>query len=187
MRNLLGLLLLGGFFLTHLSADSVQYQLTSFGGGSYQYQYFINGTFNTAYEVVDIVFDTSYTGVTNTSSLSSDWSSFILQPAPLGPSDYIAETLDTTAPLNGTFSVKFSYSAQNGDPTVPGPQTFMFDQYDSHGNFVHHISQGLTTQQSITDPVVPEPSSFALSGMLLAVLVSFAARRKARLATDARQ
>jgi hypothetical protein len=187
MRNLLGLLLLGGLFLTHLSADSVQYNLVSFGGGAYQYQYTFNGAFSSPYEVVDLVFDSSYTSVTSpVATPSNDWFTFILQGVPGGPHDYIAEALIANPPLNGTFSVNFTYAAQSPDPTIPGSQQFMFDQFDSNGNFVSQLSSGLTTQQSITDPVVPEPSSFALSGMLLAILMCFAVRRKTHPATSPR-
>jgi hypothetical protein len=198
MRNLLWLLLLGGFFLTHLSADSVQYQLTSLGGGNYQYQYFLSGNFNPpdpgTYLALDITFDTSYSNLVNTSTASSsNWLTFVLQPVPgnpPGPGDYIAEAKITNPPLNGTFSVSFAYSPVSGDPAVPGSQAWMEDEFNKSDGSIHQPSvtlpSGLTTPQSIADPVVPEPSSFALSGMLLAVLICLAVRRKAHPATAPR-
>ena len=198
MRNLLWLLLLGGLFLTHLSADSVQYQLTSLGGGTYQYQYFLSGNFNPpdpgTYLALDITFDTSYSNLVNTSTLSSNWLSFVLQPVPgnpPGPGDYIAEAKIVNPPLNGTFSVKFAYSPVGGDPAVPGSQAWMEDEFNKSDGSIFQSSaplpSGLTTPQSIADPAaVPEPSSFALSGMLLAVLIGFAVRAKAHRATATR-
>ena len=197
MRNLLWLLLCGALFLTNLSADSVQYQLTSLGGGTYQYQYFLSGNFNPpdpgTYLALDITFDTSYSNLVNTSSSSSSWLSFVLQPVPgnpPGPGDYIAEAKVTNPPLNGTFSVSFAYSPVSGDPAVPGPQAWMEDEFNKSDGSIFQPSaplpSGLTTLQSTADPVVPEPSSFALSGMLLAALICFAVRRKAHPATAAR-
>jgi len=182
MRNFLWLLLCGGLYVANLSADSVQYSLTSNGGNSYTYQYFLNSSFTQPYEVLDVVFDASYTNVTNASVLNgASWSSFILNPAPGDTQhDYYAEALVSNPPLNGTFAVTFTYSALNGDPSTPGSQAFMFEQFDSNGNFVSQLSSGLTTQQSITDPAVPEPSSVGLSGMMLAGLAYLRARRNAQ-------
>jgi hypothetical protein len=171
--------------VANLSADSVQYQLTNLGGNSYQYQYFVTGNFSVPNVVVDLQFDTSYSSVTNVSVLSSDWSSFVLNPVPGGPEDYIAHALVANPALNGIFAVTFTYNAQNGDPALPGSQTFMFDQFDNNGNFVSQLSSGLTTQQNVTSPVVPEPSSLGLSGMMLAGIAYVAARRKSRLAKAA--
>ena len=187
MRNLLWLLLVGGLSLPNLSATTIQYQLISLGGSSYQYQYFFNGTFG-ANQVVNLSFDPSYS--LNLSSAvatpATDWFSFALGPVVTGaPSNYLAEALVDNPSLNGTFSVNFTYAAQNGDPALPGSQPFELDQFVG-GNKAGVITSGFTTQQSITDPVVPEPSSFALSGMLLAVLICLAVRRKAHPATAAR-
>jgi len=182
MRNLLGLLLLSGLFLTQLSADTVQYELVSFGGNSYQYQYFLGGNF-AANQAVFLSFDSSYS--LNLSSAvatpTSDWFSFALGPVSSGaPSNYVAEALVNNPSLSGTFSVNFTYAAQNGDPALPGSQSFEVDQF-VNGNNAGKITSGVTTQQIITDPVVPEPASFALSGIgLLVVLICLAVRRRER-------
>ena len=187
MRNLLWLLLCGSLCLTNLSATSIQYQLVSLGGNSYKYQYFFNGAFS-ANQAINLSFDTSYT--LNLSSAvatpGTDWFSFALGPVISGaPSNYIAEALVNNPSLNGTFSVNFTYAAQNGDPALPGSQPFEIDQF-VNGNIAGVLASGLTTQQNITDPVVPEPSSLMLSGILLAFLFCLVVRRKANPTNSAR-
>jgi len=195
MRNLLWLLLLGGLFLIQLSADTVQYQVTSLGGGNYQYQYFLTGSFNPpdpgTYLALDITFDTSYSNLVSSPS-PSNWLTFPLQPVPgnpPGPGDYIAEALITNPPLNGTFTVQFAYSPVSGDPAIPGAQTWMEDEFSqSTAQLVQPsvtLPSGVTTLQSNGSSPVPEPANFALSGIgLLAVLILLAVRRIKRPAAQ---
>lgn len=193
MRNLILLCLVSGLGVMHLSADSIQYSITNLGGNEWQYSYTLSGVYN-QYQSIQLDLCSASSGCTDGSLYSnltgslgsnsgSDWSLMVYQPNSGAdePGTFQLQSLVNTDPLNGPFSVDFDYTGTG----TPGAQYFSVYQLDSNGNYVSTIL-GAAPGQPVTDGVlttlladpVPEPASFAFSGIGLLVLAACKAMRR---------
>lgn len=172
MRNLLWLSVFGGLFIMHLSADTIQYQVSSLGSGEYQYTYYVSGSFN-QYDFFEVDFDpTQFSSLSNPSTTAAGWDvsamdGAVLQPqtgmcGPCDPGQYLPEYMDSGTSTGGIFTIDAQYTGSG----QPGSQNFYVWQWGANG---------YTQEQSGTTSAydsVPEPAGVMFSGMALLVLAA---------------
>ena len=157
-----------------LSGATVGFQVTSLGGNTFRYNYFISGFMFQQNQELDIFFDPARYGMlfNGVAQPASDWSLLLFQPnnPPGAPGDYSLAARVNNPSLAGPFSVDFTFLG----PVRPGPGSQPFTIFDQ--NFVP-IQSGVTTPQG--QGAVPEPASFSLAMAGLILGGFWAARRRA--------
>jgi hypothetical protein len=168
-RTLILSVLCIGFMVFSLPAfaGSIQYDAVDLGGGDWQYNYIVNGTFTGNSNGFTIYFDEStYTNLTDITAPSADWDLLISQPVISLP---MPGYFDGLALNNLTGSYNFSVDFTWLGSGTPGSQPFEF--YDL--NNIDNPVTGMTSHQAS----VPDPSS-----SLILLSIGFAgvaiARRK---------
>jgi hypothetical protein len=175
VKRMISLALFVAGLAAHLSGAAIEFQVSSLGGGTFEYTYtissFVPCTPSCAGDTLDLSFDGAVYNVLSNPVAQpvSDWSTTVFQPNALPglAGDYLLTSNVANPSLAGPFSIDFTL--QPG--AQPGPQPFTI--FDANFNT---LGTGTTTPV-ITG--VPEPASFSLmtAGMLLGVVVLFQRRR----------
>ena len=162
------LLVFAGLFTSSTAfAGLIQYQdssigTTAFGDTMYRFTFYVSGFTLQANQELDIRFASNqFTALSNPTG-GPGFSVLVLQPnSPLGTTGvFSALTLPTyNNQAMSLFTVDAAFTG-NGNP---GSQQFYVNQYDSSGNFIS------TLQSGVTVAATPEPSTFALGGVMLAL------------------
>jgi hypothetical protein len=147
-------------YATYSHAVFIEYDLTSLGSGSYQYDYEVtNNDISTGLEEFTIYFDAFNTANLAIVGSPTGWDSIVIQPDPLLPDEGFFDSLFLSSPLalgdsiNG-FSVTFDWVGGGA-----GPTSQFFEVYDASFNVV---TSGITTEAVSDSHSVPEPTSAAL-------------------------
>jgi hypothetical protein len=156
MRSAFLLALFGSVLAT---SGTIGYEVTSLGGNEYQYSYFLSGFSFNQNEAFDIQFNPALyaDGSLISGVAGSSFTLSLLQPnSPFSgnPGDYEAESNVNGPSLAGPFTVDFSYSGVG----LPGPQSYVLEQFDSNNIFIDDVGSGTTT-------AVPEPGALSLAGL----------------------
>lgn len=166
-------------YATCSHAVIIEYDLTSLGSASYQYDYrVINDDISVGLEEFTIYFDAFDTANLAIIGSPAGWDSISIQPDPLLPDDGFFDALFLSSPLalgdsiNG-FSVIFDWI---GGGAGPGSQ--LFEIYDASFNVV---TSGNTVEASSDPHSVPEPTSIAL---IILSLLGLAVQRHSTKSTD---
>ncbi len=151
-------------------ATTINYAASSLGGSVWRYDYSIeNNTLTDPIAEFTIYFsETLYENLTVLSS-PIDWDSIVVQPDPGLPANgfFDALPLSTSLALGasaGLFSITFTYLGTS----IPGIQ--LFDVYDDSFNL---LDSGSTLPMS----PVPEPDTFIMMMLGLALLIGFKTKR----------
>jgi len=172
MRFTLRLALCVVLWVTSLAAGTIQFAVTDLGAGTYRYTYILSGFSFSVNQELDIQFDANlYSNLTN-GVVGTGFNLVLLQPnnPPGLPGDYSAMALIDNPPLDGPFSVDFTYLGEG----APGPQPYFINQYDDQGHFLETLESGASSP-------IPEPATVALAGGgLLALGAALRHRRKTR-------
>jgi len=157
-------------------ADTITYQVTNLGGGQFQYDYTVTGSF-IQYEAFAIFFDESlFTNLEDPPpAVNSDWLVLTLQPDPgiPAPGEYDGLALVDNPSLADTFSVTFTYIGAG----LPGAQPFEVDQYDQNFDFLGTVETGMTSPAVVGTPE-PSPILLLLTAILGAGLAQRISRKK---------
>lgn len=151
-------------------ATIINYAATSLGGDVWRYDYVIeNNTLSDPIAEFTVYFPESlYQNLVVVSS-PIDWDSIVVQPDPALPADGFFDALSLSSglmpgALDGVFSVSFTYLGSS----IPGIQPF--NVYDNSFNL---LDSGFTLPAS----PVPEPDTFVMMMLGLALLMGFKAKR----------
>jgi hypothetical protein len=182
MRLLIVLLLVGSGFIGGVWGAEVHYEIAGLGvnaAGQSLYRY--------TYEPVDIVFekdqeldvrfDPNLFAALFNALAPAGFDVLLLQPnVPPGAfGDYSALALVSNPLISGPFSVDVVYLGSG----LPGAQPYLINQYNTNGEFVTTLIQGVTT--SAGSAVVPEPGSLSVVSAGLCLLgMSCLLRRRFR-------
>lgn len=170
MRFTLRLALCAVLWVSSLAAGTIQFLVTDLGVSSYRYTYILSGFSFLANQELDIQFDANlYSNLTN-GVVGTGFDLVLLQPnSPPGlPGDYSAMALIDNPPLDGPFSVDFTYLGEG----MPGSQPYFINQYDDQGNFLGTLESGVSSP-------IPEPGTVTMvAAGLVAVGAALRYRRK---------
>jgi hypothetical protein len=154
----------GLFAAVTVNAGTIQFQVSNTGTpGTFQYTYLLSGfNFGPSQELL-IDFPVSvYSSISNGAPVAGyDVELFGVNVPPGTDGDYTSEALEQSPPLTGPFTVDFTLV--NGQQ--PGPQQFEIFQLDQNGD----IEQPALPGGGVTTAAVPEPASFTLAALGLAV------------------
>ena len=163
---------LGAALLVSQSASAViiEYELTSLGGNSYQYDYTVtNDDLVAGLELFSILFDETLTENLVFVAGPLDWDIVVLQPEPLLPFPGIYDALALGSPialgetLSG-FSVSFDWLGTGG--AEPGEQ--LFELFDANFAF---LGDGLT----IAAPPPPPPQGITVPSVFYLLILGLMA------------
>ncbi|MES9993395.1 MAG: PEP-CTERM sorting domain-containing protein [Candidatus Thiodiazotropha sp.] len=143
------------------TANPIYYELTDYGGGSYEYQYTVDNQTLSSIEEFTIWFDLGlYDNLAISGSPNLDWDGLAIQPDPLLPDDGFADWLSYGLTINpgevlDGFSVTFDWLGSG----TPGEQSFeIINPLDFSA-----LSSGFTQTASTAPPTsVPEPDTWVL-------------------------
>jgi len=161
MRLFLRLVTCTACLVASLAAGTIHYVVTNLGANEYRYTYIPSGFTFLINQELDIQFDASlYSNLTN-GVAGAGFDLVLLQPnnPPGLPGDYSAVALINNPPLDGPFSVDFTYLGSD----MPGPQPYFINQYDENGEFLGTLESGTTS-------LIPESATAGLAGLGLAVM-----------------
>jgi hypothetical protein len=144
-----------------LNASSILFQDTELSPGLFRIDYIMSGIVFQANEALELNFDASlYTQLQN-GVAGAGFDLLLIQPNNPGGAPGLYSALALTGPLTptGTFSVDAVMSGQS----IPGPQQFQLNQYDTSGMFVETVDSGVTASS------VPEPGTLPLNMVVLLI------------------
>ena len=146
-------------------AGTIQYQVSTPSGalpGELEYTYILSGFMLAQYQGVEIVFPEASFGSLISGVAGAGFTVSLLQPnVPPGvDGDYLAEAQISDPSLAGPFSVDFIYIGSG----IPGPQSYVINQYEENGCLEGLVGSGSTVAYQAP---VPEPGNLTLAGLLL--------------------
>jgi hypothetical protein len=169
-KSVIAMLVIALSFPAISQATIVNYATTSLGGDVWRYDYVIkNDTLSNPIAEFTVYFPESLYENLVVLSSSADWDSIVVQPDPGLPASGFFDALSISSGLapnasDGVFTVKFTYLGTS----IPGVQ--LFDVYDDSFNL---LDNGFTLLAS----PVPEPDTFVMMMLGLALLTSYKTKR----------
>ena len=150
-------------------AGLVQYSTTpassggtsAFGGTLYHYTFLVSGFNFQANQELDIRFNaTQFSHINLISGPQAGFSPLLLQPNnPIGSTGSFSALATQNNVSGGNFSLDAYYTGSG----EPGSQLYFINQYTAGGSFVGTLQTGNTVAAT------PEPSTFAIGGVMLAL------------------
>ena len=167
-------------------AGTIDYQITALPGGLpgqplFQYTYYLSGFNFVSWEEIDFVYAANLFGSLSNGAVTPGFEFLLFQPnnPPGTTGNFSVMALTNLGAVVGPWSVDVTYLGSG----LPGPQTFLVNQFDANGNLVQSLGSGGTT-------AIPEPGTLVLAGLVAwgsvmwrAVRRRKAARRSAVLGT----
>jgi hypothetical protein len=164
-HRMLSFATLCALFAAHFAyAGTIDYQITALPGGLpgqplFQYTYYLSGFDFLALQEMDLVYPANLFGTLSNGVVTPGFSFMLFQPnnPPGTTGDFSVLALSNVGAVVGPWSVDVTYLGAG----LPGPQTFIMDQFDANGDLVEPLGSGQT------DPPTPEPGTFVLVGLVV--------------------
>ena len=132
---------------------------SAFGGTLYRYTFLVSGFNFQADQELDIRFDANkFSHINLVSSAQPGFSTLLLQPNNPSGSTGSFSALATLNNVTGGNFILDAYYTGSGEP---GSQLYFINQYTAGGSFTGTLLTGNTVSAT------PEPSTFALGGVML--------------------
>jgi hypothetical protein len=172
------LLVFAGLFTTSTTyAGLIKYSDTNigttvFGDTIYRYTFTVSGITLQANQELDIRFNPALFKTLSNPTGGSGFSVLVLQPnSPLGDTGVFSALALVNNPVLSPFTVDVTYASAFD----PGSQPYLVNQYDANHMFVSTIQSGFTVPAA-----TPEPSTFGLGGLMLAIGSVWRVKRRSR-------